>query len=254
MNHYRCVRCYFPRTRSIRDCDTVTFFPTTVPFPEIKLGDFLRQAASDIITILTQPPSTTVPSLQAGDPVLNALTTLATQLKQIEDIPAIHSPPAASPRVETKTQNLQHQAVPSLPRVSSTIVVPPTSTPTSVLLAHSDRPKNVRFDNKNKHRYPLRSRTLHHKITLRSATHKQGTNFKDLAARVLVAQQIFQHKACHIFRPNGTKESIDSLLKGPLREIREKSLSNEWGRPAQGNTHGVSATDTIDFIRKHEVP
>ena len=72
MNHYRCVKCYFPRTRSIRDCDTVAFLSTTVPFLEIKLDDFLRQAASDIITILTQPPSTSVPSLHVGDPVRNA--------------------------------------------------------------------------------------------------------------------------------------------------------------------------------------
>ena len=56
MDHYRCVKCYFPRTRTTRDCDTVTFFPTTVPFSGVKLGDFLQQAASDIIAILTQPP------------------------------------------------------------------------------------------------------------------------------------------------------------------------------------------------------
>ena len=33
-----------------------------------------------------------------------------------------------------------------------------------------------------------------------------------------------------------------------------KSLSNEWGRLAQGNKHGVRSTDTIDFIQKHAVP
>ena len=31
-------------------------------------------------------------------------------------------------------------------------------------------------------------------------------------------------------------------------------MSNEWGRLAQGNKHGVTSTDTIDFIHKHEVP
>ena len=80
MQHYRCVKCYFPRTRTTRDCDTVTFFPTNIPFPQVKLDDFLRQAATDIITILTKPPSSTTPSLQSGDPVRNALLTLATQL------------------------------------------------------------------------------------------------------------------------------------------------------------------------------
>ena len=42
MQHYRCVQCYFPRTKQIRDCDTVTFFPTNVPFPQVKLVDFLK--------------------------------------------------------------------------------------------------------------------------------------------------------------------------------------------------------------------
>ena len=27
MHHYRCVKIYFPRTKTTRDCDTVTFFP-----------------------------------------------------------------------------------------------------------------------------------------------------------------------------------------------------------------------------------
>jgi len=71
---------------------------------------------------------------------------------------------------------------------------------------------------------------------------------------VLLAQHIFEHKASHIFRPNGTKETIDSVLQGPDKAIWEKSLSNEWGRLAQGNKHGVRSTDTIDFIHKHEVP
>ena len=44
------------------------------------------------------------------------------------------------------------------------------------------------------------------------------------------------------------------MLNGPLREIWENILSNEWGRLAQGNTHGARATDTIDFIHQHEVP
>ena len=74
-------------TQKRRDCDTVTFFPKNVPFPEIKLEYFLRQAAEDIVTILTLLPSTTAPSLEAGDPFQNALLTLATQLKRVQQNP-----------------------------------------------------------------------------------------------------------------------------------------------------------------------
>ena len=58
---------YFLRTRKERNCDTVEFFPNEVSFPRILLDNFLKQAATDIITILTQPPSLVIPSLKAGD-------------------------------------------------------------------------------------------------------------------------------------------------------------------------------------------
>ena len=86
-NHYRCVTCYFPKTRATRVCETVTFFPHEIPFPQVKLQDHLRQAADDIVTILTSLPATTIQSLKAGDPVRNALLDIATQLKRVDIIP-----------------------------------------------------------------------------------------------------------------------------------------------------------------------
>ena len=99
MQYYRCVKYNFPRTRTIRDCDTVTFSQTSVPFAYIKLEDHLNQTASDILTILTQRPSTTITSLQAGDLVCNALLILATQLKRMRPILVIETiepPPRVS--------------------------------------------------------------------------------------------------------------------------------------------------------------
>ena len=88
MEHYRCVNCYFPNTKATRNVDTVTFSPTTVPFPKVNLEDFLRQAASDIVSLLQNPPSTTTPSLQAGDSIQNALLQLATILHRTDDLPS----------------------------------------------------------------------------------------------------------------------------------------------------------------------
>ena len=62
MNHHCCVICYFLRRRSQRVVDTVEFFPHSIPFPEVKLQDFIKQAATDLVTLLKHPPSTTVPS------------------------------------------------------------------------------------------------------------------------------------------------------------------------------------------------
>ena len=76
-DHYRCIKCFFEKTRSERNVDTVTFFPKKIKFPQVKLEDFLKQAATDIISLLTQPPSTTTLSLEAGDLTKNALLKLA---------------------------------------------------------------------------------------------------------------------------------------------------------------------------------
>ena len=47
---------------------------------------------------------------------------------------------------------------------------------------------------------------------------------------------------------------MTGLLKGQDRVVWNKSLSNEFGRLAQVINGGVTATDTIDFITKEEVP
>ena len=83
LNYYHCVKVSFQRTRAIRDCGTVILFPTIIPFPQIKLADVLRRVATEIIFILTHPPSTVTPSLEVGDPVRNALLKLAIRLKRI---------------------------------------------------------------------------------------------------------------------------------------------------------------------------
>ena len=69
-----------------------------------------------------------------------------------------------------------------------------------------------------------------------------------------MAQHLFQLKVNHIFKDNGKKETTDSLLNSVDKQIWTRSLSNEWGSLAQGNTHGVNGTDTIEFIHKRELP
>ena len=131
----------------------MNFTPTSIPFPEVKLQDYLRQAANDIILILTLPPSPTTPSLEAGDPVRNALVNLATQLNRIECIPeALPTYNAASPRVEPPTLRKHAYLPAAVPRV---VVLPsthPSPPPASVLQAHIKESENIRFTNSNAHR------------------------------------------------------------------------------------------------------
>ena len=37
---YYCIQVYFPKKRRQRNLDTVTFFPTIIPFPQVKLDIF----------------------------------------------------------------------------------------------------------------------------------------------------------------------------------------------------------------------
>ena len=129
LEHYRCIKCYFTKTQSERDCNTVTFFPKQIQFPKIDLDAFLCQAAQDIITLLTDSPSCTTLSLQAGDPTQNALLEIATILKRTEALPTTTSITPPHHTTEFPLQNIsepspvspQHHTVP-LPRV---LITPP---------------------------------------------------------------------------------------------------------------------------------
>ena len=140
----------------MRICETVTFLPKKVTFPEIQLVDFLQQAATDIITILTQPPSITTPSLQAGNPICNALLDLATNLNCVQQLPTLPSKTqenqVSSPRVEL-TSNQP-------PRVCPQQLTNSESTSLCNLLQHSKLPANNRFNNTTLHHYNLWSRKV----------------------------------------------------------------------------------------------
>ena len=81
-----------------------------------------------------------------------------------------------------------------------------------------------------------------------------ATNFRNIAARTILAQHLFEPKLNHLFQPNGRKETLDSVLRGKDAATWQRSLSNEIGRLAQGNDYGVTSTDTIEFIHKSDVP
>ena len=52
LEHYRCVKIYVPETGAVRNADTVKFFPSTIPLPQTSTEDYLKQASSDILSLL----------------------------------------------------------------------------------------------------------------------------------------------------------------------------------------------------------
>ena len=71
-------------TRSDKICDTVKFISYTIPIPKTNIDDYLRKAASDIISILTRQPSIPSPTFTTGDLVRNAPLELVQQFTRAE--------------------------------------------------------------------------------------------------------------------------------------------------------------------------
>ena len=281
LDHYRCVKCYFPQTRSERVIDTLTFLPHRVPFPTIKIDTFLRQAATDIVSLLKHPPNTTFPTLQQEDATYNAICKISDLLQRtdtsstnevIESAPKLPSPeqhnqlpitsippPVSFPRVMKNTPLPRVVPMTPIPRViTATPPTPPsvpistsTSTRLSKNLVHTSPHKSIPLTPTkyilpvtchrllSKHKYPLRSR---------------GTNFCQMAAQYLVAQYDFSNHINHIYDQYGAKQSLDQLLKGTTHITCIKALSNELGRLATGNIHGVQSTNCTAFIPHTLVP
>ena len=91
----------------------LSIFPHSIPFPEVKLKDFLNQATSNIANLLTQPPSTAITSLKSGDLGRNAILTLAQLLKLADEFTAL-----ISSKVSMNASLLRVQNMP-LPRVKN---------------------------------------------------------------------------------------------------------------------------------------
>ena len=119
------------------------------------------------------------------------------------------APVATSPRVQAASLPTHSPPSAAVPRVPIPLI---QYKPTSVLQQHSKILKYERFNNTTTHRYPIRS-----KVT-RSANHKPSNNFHHLASQKIVSQHMFQHINHHIYRPNGTKQTIDSMFAVPQKK------------------------------------
>ena len=250
MEHYRCIKCFFLKTRSERNVDTVTFFPKQISFPKIDLDAFLRQAATDIIAILSDPPSTTTLQLKAGASTQNALLEISDILQRTEKLPMIsQEKKIISPRVQDNIP---------FPRVHPTQSSPRVQFFKDLLKITNTTKKHLSHQLSGPHQYPLRN------ITTTSRYHQRNTgsrSYRSQAADYLYAQHVYQKyvqpifSASHIYDATGKRQTIDALLQGEHGTAGwYPALSNKRGRLAQGNDNGVAFTNTITFIPKTDVP
>ena len=58
---------FFTKTGSEVNADKVMFYTHQNPFTKVQVDNILKQPETDIITLLTNTPPSTVPSLQSSD-------------------------------------------------------------------------------------------------------------------------------------------------------------------------------------------
>ena len=275
LEHYRCMKCFIPKTSRERDGDTVQFPPHKIAIPSFTTEALLRQSAVDMVSLLSTKPSIT-PTLEYGDATQNALLQIAILLNRDVKIPQLPSAPATPvplPRVQVSpTSPVIQPPVAAAPRVqpASPVVAPVPTIPVQAPAAPSQASsrkilKPIPFANYPPMapiaKFPVKphhrpSPILHQRSRFQPST---GTRFRHFALQHLSCSFAFQKVKSqmalnHIFNAEGKKMSMDSLLTGPDSTIWTTALSNELGRLAQGIGDRVVSTDTIDFIMKQEVP
>ena len=52
LQHYRCVRCYVPTTRSELISNTIKFLPEYIPIPNATIEDYIKATLEKILTTM----------------------------------------------------------------------------------------------------------------------------------------------------------------------------------------------------------
>ena len=155
-----------------------------------------------------------------------------------------------SPMTNEAFQELLNSLPNKTPNENKTPVTKtPFGTPTYTLRYNIPTPKS---SNKFQPSIPTSNVPLNRHIgkpRITPYTHTKPTIHQKL--QYLQAQHI-AHTLNHIFE-NGKKQSLDMLLKGPMKDIWNNSTSRELGRLAKG-WKNEAGNEALEFIPKSEVP
>ena len=270
--HYRCVKCYLPSTKSEVSCDTVSFIPSYVPIPETTIDDHIKKTMHDLVQLLYSkthlfPGQTSTTSKQALIKIAQLLNRDSTIIQPIpkstSEGGSIPDPPY--PVSTTNGMRQQTKKVPQMSHEESDKLIREIKNPKQ----EYPKPNTIQCNRKpipvQTYRVPTPKNATttslppepHHPVTRALGTprvqmYSYDAPSKHMAARSLLAQNLIQ-KINHIFDTKGKPMSLDALLHGQHAHIWEKSTANELGRLAQGIA-GIKGNDAIDFIPKHKVP
>ena len=262
LEHYRCVQCYIPITRSVIIADTVQFFPCKIKFPSISINDHLLHAVEDIISILHDK------KFQISSPALTFFNETKLCIQLVADI--LHTItkkpelPPPSPFLHQVRETI-HQ----MTKNNSTNKIP--ITPTLNVKKHITSVPRMKQPEPNQSTGHLTSNTKQHNTNIaqvpkvlkqrriaKPIIHPRArlfTRFKGPMLDTLRLQCLRQQLAYHIYNKDGKKETLKSLLQNPVtHDVWAKSSSNEYGRLLKGNKYGVTGTNTMTPCALTDIP
>jgi len=202
--------------------------------PKLHMDDFIQQSLLDIVVLLTNPPPSTVPSLQAGNKICNVLLELTNILNQNpiseHTFNNIHRTiTAATASLSSQQYQNKHQPSESYSHLSLKEV-----------LARVTR--------------VLKQKTPPLLKPLQFTPQTNPVSYNHCAAQALLVNHLFQPTIYHIYDDLRKDLKLKDLLTSKNKAVWTKVTSNELGRLTKENTHCVSSTDTMEFIHLHEIP
>jgi hypothetical protein len=143
MEHYRWYTIYNPDTRGMQTANTMTWFPTKVPFPFPNDSERLTAALNDVTNILQAPqPSgsaTLVNNTQSTE--LNRLLTLFTPIQNVEAPAYIETKPDQTAR-NINPQPLTQEKLPNDTDAGANDIEKNTSHAACTLHNQPEQPEN----------------------------------------------------------------------------------------------------------------
>ena len=288
--HYRCLKCYVPKTRQVRITDTATIIPKQVPIPQANTDDYIRTIAGDLVRILLQRKGTiNLPEIRPSSK--EALIKISEILHRSEKPQTLHSPTCEGAQHKSKGVQWTSEGA-KCTLTKEKLTTPKNWIPDKIKSVEPKGPRDplttMIKENMNKlkqaiqkHEYILRKhetskdKKVHDpklpvdkgsKTTATKETHNILKPSRAQSAHPMKLRRQHPqytkgyHQAAkalflnvfHIFDAKGKKLHIDALLKtNPT--TWGPSVSNELGRLAQG-IRNVKGNDVIEFIQKSEVP
>ena len=258
--HYRCMTCFIPATRSERIADTIQFFPHKIDFPALTLNDHLLNALDKITAILhSKAYQRNNDVLQVDTSTQQAIELITTLLRRSATLPTDTPVVTASSSI-SKSLSPASSTVAPVPRVEKSQEIPQEIPAVSKIPAALPRVGNPRPSSSP--RVPSQQYTVAPPTSraARCIPHKyqrhMGINPTAFKSLPQFSQAYFLKSINHIYhKDTGKKMTLRALLKDPsTTEIWSQSASNEFGRLMDGNGYGVIGTQAMSMIKPAAIP